>query len=74
MVSNPDMAREGSVVGEDHMIAHRAVMCDMGVGKEITMAADQCGSALIRGAMNGDEFAKGIVVSDPEMSRLFFVF
>ena len=68
------MAGERAVVGEDHCIAHRAIVADMAVGQKISAIADPRLSLGCRAAVDRDELAKGIFVADFEIGRLALIF
>ena len=74
VIAHHNVACQGAVVGENHMITDDAVMGDVGVGEEISITADTGHASRGGGAVNGREFAKSVVGPDLQMSRFGLVF
>ena len=71
IVMDLHMAGKGCQVAHDHMVPDDAVMGDMAVGHDETVAPDR-GHSLVfeRAAVDGNEFPEGVVVPDHQ-SRVF---
>lgn len=63
MVADFDMSGNGSVIGEDHLVTHLAVVGDMAVGEKVATAADRGARPDCSAAIDGDKFPEGIVVT-----------
>src|SRR5713101_8107077 len=73
VVSNLAMAPDHRAIGEDAAIADEAIMRDMAIGHEVIVTADTSGPGVGGAAMDGDAFAKDVVVADFQTSRLSLV-
>ena len=51
-------------VGHDDVVAQRAIVRDVAVGQDVIVRADARDLAVAGGAVDGDVFAKGVVVAD----------
>ncbi len=69
-----DMAAQSCSIGEDDVVADYAVMGNVGVGHDQSMAADaRQASALGGAAIDGNELADNVVVADLEARGLAFI-
>lgn len=66
VILNDDMAGESAIVGKNNMVANGAIVRDVSVGEEISMAADLCHGIRRRASIDGAEFAKAIPIADFE--------
>ncbi len=63
-----------ALLGEDGLVADKAVVRDMGIGEKKVLVADDGFFASAGAAMNGGKFAEGIALADLEMRGLAPVF
>ena len=61
-----DVARQHDVVGEDRAVADPAVVSDVHVGHQEAAGADECRTARLRRAMEGDALADHVALADEE--------
>ena len=58
------MAAKQRPVGQDDLVAHGAIMCNMASSHEEVVVADACLESLSGASVNGDILAKDVVVAD----------
>lgn len=63
-VFHGDVASKGSDVGHHNVIAELAIVRDVGVGEEVIVRTNYSSITVVGGAVDGDVFAKGVVVAD----------
>ena len=63
-IKNRDVTREQNAVGKDDAVVDVRIMADMNIRHDEVVRADDGFSVGLGGAMNGDVFAKDIVVAD----------
>jgi hypothetical protein len=69
-----DVSAQSCGVGEDDVVSDHAIMRNVGVGHDESVAADASEASAFHGAtIDGDEFADGVVVADFEARGFVFV-
>ena len=75
IVTHRHMSRQGSVIGENRMVAHLAVMGEMDIGHDPVVVADTRHARILRSAqIESAEFAYGIAVANFQPGRLSRIF
>ena len=74
VIAHLHMARESAVVRENDRISDDAVMTDVRVGEKIAAVPNTRPASSRSAAVDRDEFAKAIVVTDLQISRLAAIF
>jgi hypothetical protein len=69
-----NVAGQGAVVREDHVISDIAIMGDMAVGQKITVASDARYRPNGGASVHGAEFPEAIVIPDLEVGRFAGIF
>ena len=70
-IFHQNVSGQGRSVGHDDLIAHPAVMGNVGIGHDEIAVAEGCRSSPFNGAaIDGDEFPDDIIVSDRHAGRL----
>src|ERR1700761_9197835 len=64
VVFQHDMPRKAGKTGHDDMTAQLAIMGDMGVGEKNVVRAEHGGVAIVGGTMDGDAFAKDVMITN----------
>ena len=74
VIAHLDVARERTVVRKHHRVADVAIVPDMAVGQKISAMTDPRFAFGGGAAIDGNEFAKCILVADLEIGRFALVF
>ena len=70
-IAHLDMPTEGRCIGENYIIAHRTVVCHMGIGHKQAARTNGGEAAILhRATMHRAAFAEHIVVPDDDFRRL----
>ncbi len=65
------MTGESSGIGQEHVVANRGIVADMGIGHDQRVAADPCHSAALgRASVDGHTFANDVLVANLD-TRIF---
>ncbi len=67
VVSDLHMARDGSIVGKDHPVAHGAVVGDVTVCQKIPLVADFGGGTGRGSPVHRHKFPEGVAVANLQM-------
>ncbi len=74
-VIHVNVACQGSIVDQNHVVADHAVMPDMGIGHDQVVIAQRGFGTVLNGpAVNGHAFADHVVIADDKTGFLALVF
>ena len=73
IIADRNMTGKGTVIRENNVIAHHAVMSDVTIGEEISVASDDRIRPWSGAPVDGTKFPKGISLADLQISRFTLI-